>query len=693
MGLRGGTTFIACQSTDDISTPFPVTAWPTGYTLNQVQHGNASGTGAATSAAAVAAAIKIAASSPEDPAAFTNTNSEHWRTYTIAVRGAAAGTTVTPGVATLTLTPFVPTILLGGNQTATPGTAALVLSPKVPTVKVGVTATIGLATLTLTPFTPTVTVAAQPRMLEVGDDPPIDLIDYIVEGSLSIRETGYAGTGTMSVALTGPTAAFTVADRTPVGWSDPTWDVQFTGNVSVLRKEGYDRAGNVRYQLECQDYTTLLSRNVIDTGGVYSGGESDADRINAIIGTFSDFGDLDATTYVQTLVDVMPSQDFTGKTISEAMDMILSHSGGTWYIDFNQVLHTFIGAPALALTTPFGVASSNLLTCYAHGLVLNDTITFQSLSGGTGLSVGTLYHVIAGSLTADSFKVSTTQGGSEVNFTTNITAGTFVKTATAVFGLSDAPDGVTTYGYRDLSLMSEGACDFKNRVYVIPGSAGNVSPAWYEDADSMALYGTYEAVLTADEVTTVAQRNQLAQGFLRDHALKRTGSLTMFTPGLHPQDIFELTNDDHGLNGDQFRVVSVETHYFHGTPSYHLEFGDPRISLDKMLSDDAQKAAESAAVAAIEAYTDQREGSAFPSSPVTNDRFYRADLGMWFDYTGTRWLCASPARLRVPARRRPCRCSTRHRHLGPPVRDASGGSDIWLEYLFTARSTLNGGTA
>jgi hypothetical protein len=53
----------------------------------------------------------------------------------------------------------------------------------------------------------------------------------------------------------------------------------------------------------------------------------------------------------------------------------------------------------------------------AHGLAANDRVVFTSEFGGTlptGLTAGTLYHVIAGGLTTDSFAVSTTQGGSAV---------------------------------------------------------------------------------------------------------------------------------------------------------------------------------------------------------------------------------------------------------------------------------------
>jgi len=75
------------------------------------------------------------------------------------------------------------------------------------------------------------------------------------------------------------------------------------------------------------------------------------------------------------------------------------------------------------LTTPFGVASTNVLTCASHGLTDDTPVRFLSLTGGDGLSIGTTYYVI--SSTTHTFKLSTTVAGSEVDFTTDISSGTF----------------------------------------------------------------------------------------------------------------------------------------------------------------------------------------------------------------------------------------------------------------------------
>lgn len=87
-------------------------------------------------------------------------------------------------------------------------------------------------------------------------------------------------------------------------------------------------------------------------------------------------------------------------------------------------------------TFPAGVtgatisAATNLVTKVGHGLAAGDRVTFYSLTGGTGLSTGVTYYVIAAGLTADDFAVSTTSGGSAVDVTVNYSAASYVKSVT-----------------------------------------------------------------------------------------------------------------------------------------------------------------------------------------------------------------------------------------------------------------------
>lgn len=69
-------------------------------------------------------------------------------------------------------------------------------------------------------------------------------------------------------------------------------------------------------------------------------------------------------------------------------------------------------------------AATNVLTMPSvHQFIAGDRVRFSALVGGTGLTEGTDYYVIAGGLTTTAFKVSTTVGGAEVDITVDYTSG------------------------------------------------------------------------------------------------------------------------------------------------------------------------------------------------------------------------------------------------------------------------------
>ena len=85
-----------------------------------------------------------------------------------------------------------------------------------------------------------------------------------------------------------------------------------------------------------------------------------------------------------------------------------------------------------ALTGVTGVAATDIITTTAHGYVAGQAIRFSALTGGSGLSTGTTYYVLSSNLAANTYQVSATPGGSAVNFTTDITAGTVAKAGTLI---------------------------------------------------------------------------------------------------------------------------------------------------------------------------------------------------------------------------------------------------------------------
>jgi hypothetical protein len=72
--------------------------------------------------------------------------------------------------------------------------------------------------------------------------------------------------------------------------------------------------------------------------------------------------------------------------------------------------------------------ATNTITCPCHGFVAGDRVTFAAQGGDLpcGLNGGVAYFVIATGLTGSAFRVSTTSGGLEVDFTVVSLTATYV---------------------------------------------------------------------------------------------------------------------------------------------------------------------------------------------------------------------------------------------------------------------------
>lgn len=70
-----------------------------------------------------------------------------------------------------------------------------------------------------------------------------------------------------------------------------------------------------------------------------------------------------------------------------------------------------------------GTASADTVTWTGHGLAVGDVVVFSALTGGAGLVINTVYYV-SSVVDANTIQLSATQGGSAIDITTNMTAGT-----------------------------------------------------------------------------------------------------------------------------------------------------------------------------------------------------------------------------------------------------------------------------
>jgi hypothetical protein len=98
------------------------------------------------------------------------------------------------------------------------------------------------------------------------------------------------------------------------------------------------------------------------------------------------------------------------------------------YLELATVLNTVSGLNYVTGLTfgirqlVTGVAATDIITAAAHGLTSGEPVIFIGLVGGAGLSAGVTYY--ARDITTNTFKVSATNGGAAIDFTTDITAGT-----------------------------------------------------------------------------------------------------------------------------------------------------------------------------------------------------------------------------------------------------------------------------
>ncbi len=153
---------------------------------------------------------------------------------------------------------------------------------------------------------------------------------------------------------------------------------------------------------------------------------------------------------IQTTVGLLPSLCFgqSDGTVFQWLD-----SSG---------LPEVLSSSAMPLTTPFGVAATNIITLAAHGLANGDPIQFTALTGGAGLSAGPVYYII--SATTNTFQVSLTFGGAAVDFTTDITAGSVKQIVTYLDNDVAYPTQILTraYTWGDLFAPKTGfQCEFE----------------------------------------------------------------------------------------------------------------------------------------------------------------------------------------------------------------------------------------
>lgn len=110
-----------------------------------------------------------------------------------------------------------------------------------------------------------------------------------------------------------------------------------------------------------------------------------------------------------------------GSVLDASNNRLYVHNGVS--ATHQYYVHNTLTAPSYSTAAITGTAATDIISDAGHTFVDNDPIVFHSLTGGAGLTAGTVYFVRA-SVAGVSYQVSATTGGAVINFTTDISAGT-----------------------------------------------------------------------------------------------------------------------------------------------------------------------------------------------------------------------------------------------------------------------------
>jgi uncharacterized protein (DUF1800 family) len=232
------------------------------------------------------------------------------------------------------------------------------------------------------------------------------VVSWSAHGLAANTPVVFTTTGTLPTGLTAGTTYYVMT----AGWSANSFQVSTSqGSATPVNTSGTQ--SGTQTATASAGYTYGASKpggSGITTGG--SGNDNWGTRFDAYLKETAGGGPYQFQTSVQP-----------GSPLSAGIDF------ARLVIDGAEVIPNNSGTTASAVTIP--VASPAVITWTGHNLSANMPVVFASTSTlPTGLTAGTTYYVISAGLTANSFEVSTSVGGSAVNATV---AGTGIYSAAA----------------------------------------------------------------------------------------------------------------------------------------------------------------------------------------------------------------------------------------------------------------------
>lgn len=151
-------------------------------------------------------------------------------------------------------------------------------------------------------------------------------------------------------------------------------------------------------------------------------------------------------------------------------------------------------------------SSDDILIDAAHGLSNGDQIQFTALTGGAGLATFTRYYVV--NATTGTFQVSLTSGGSAVNFTTDISAATYIEIASLSAAGTEVWVDTTLLSAEEEDLIAGGTLlEFESELVLVTAMSGTAPN--FELTIRRGMYGTTAAIHAADTEIRIASEDYI----------------------------------------------------------------------------------------------------------------------------------------------------------------------------------------
>ncbi len=326
-----------------------------------------------------------------------------------------------------------------------------------------------------------------------------DLSAAIDVDSLVVTQRAYAEVTTLKATIRNESGS--IAD--PIDHEvllDDAGSKVFAGIVRVRRKTDTGVSGQLKFEIECQDFTTLLGDDVVPFGsGVRTTTESDKARITWLFSTFGTRGIAIGASVVQLRATMPSAQDFGGKNLHECLTMIAAVTGGSFYVDFDKVLHYF---------------------------------------------------------------------NSETN--------------AASFGLSDNPNGSTTFGYEDFAEASD-TNDFVNEVHVRYATGSTIR---YLGGSPPAAGTKRAAVIDDTSIPDLATAQARGDSLLATYGVtKKPSKLRTYKAGLRAGQYVQVTHAGWGISAVSYRIAGLTA-----SPdtkdriAFDVDFGSGPVELGSLIS-------------------------------------------------------------------------------------------------------------